>query len=79
MFGWGRFVKDCTAFNQKTGLTEEQKFKEAIDVVGRFGRTNFIAGSVITAAGVVAGMVGSKCAKKIKEKKKCKELKDTDK
>ena len=80
MFGWKRFAKDCNAFGKMTDLTEEQGFKEAIGIVGRFGRTNFIAGSLITAAGVVAGTLGPKVVEKIKEKKnKKKELKDTDK
>lgn len=79
MFGWKRLGMDASELSKMTNLTEEEGFKKAVNILGRFAKTNFIAGSVITATGVVAGMIGSKTIEKIKEKKKCKELKDTDK
>ena len=78
MFGWKRFIKDCTAFGKMTNLTEEQNITEAFKIVGRFGRTNYLAGCLTVTAGVVTGMIVKEQTKK-KKAKKNKELKDTDK
>ena len=69
MFGWKRFAKDCKAFNGMTNLSKEEGLKEALKIVWRFGRTNYLAGCLTVTAGVVTGMVATESVKKIKEKK----------
>lgn len=78
MFGWKRFIKDCTAFDKMNNLTEEQGLNKAIEIISRFGRTNYFAGCLTVTGGVVTGMIINEQAKKFKRKKKCKELKETD-
>lgn len=79
MFGWNRLFKDVEAVTGMINPTEEQVAQGAFEYLNRFAKTNFIAGSLFTAAGAVAGMLGIEAVKKIKEKKKNKELEDTDK
>lgn len=79
MFGWNRLFKDVNAVTGMINPTEEQVAQGAFEYLSRFAKTNFIAGSVLTATGFVAGMIGTEVVKRIKEKKKCKELKEADK
>lgn len=80
MFGVNRFCKDLNKLGEiANNLSEEEYGKKLCEAIVRLTKTNFIAGGLITAAGGVAGMVGTKYVRKIKEKKKVKELKDADK
>lgn len=83
MFGVNRFCKDLNKLgNIANDLSEDEYGKKLCEAIVRLTKTNFIAGGLITAAGGVAGILGTKYVRKIKEKKKkmkMKELESTDK
>lgn len=79
MFGEKRFINDLGALDKiANDLSEEEFGKKLCDSIVRFVKTNFIAGCLVTAAGGVAGILGTKYIRQIKEKKN-KELEETDK
>lgn len=80
MFGMKRLLSDMGAALDKTkGLSDNETSDKLYKAFDRFADTNFVAG-VLTHATVSLGIwFGLNCIDKIKEKKKCKELKDTDK
>ena len=79
MFGCKRYNDDMLTLVKKTDLSTEDFFSEMTGIIVRLAKTNFIAGCLTVTGGVVTGMIMNEQAKKFKRKKKCKELKDTDK
>ena len=79
LFGKERLRKDITALENMTNLTAEQYSVELGKSIGRFAGTNLNAGIVLGGAASIMGILLHYVPKIIKEKKKCKELKDTDK
>lgn len=80
MFGEKRLLNDMGAALDKTKcLSDKESADKLYKAFDRFADTNFIAG-VLTHAAVSLGILfGLNCIDRIKEKKKNKELKDTNK
>ena len=79
LFGKERLRKDLVALNNMTGLKEEQYYAELGKSFGRFAGTNLNVGIVLGGVASITGIILGEVHKRIKEKKKCKELKEADK
>lgn len=71
MFGWKRLVDGFHSATEmsKAGVSDEKCVDKVSEVITNFGRTNFIAGGVLTTLGITTGIIGSKLVKKFREKK----------
>lgn len=75
MFGIKRLLKDMgDALNESNSFSEEERANKLYKSFDRFAGTNFIAGCLTITTGAVAGLIGLEVHKKIKKKKKIKEL-----
>ena len=80
MFGWKRLVDDCGKAVDTFTTNEDQGLSDLTNGLFRYGLTNLITGFAIGYVGpVVIDSVGKCVSKRLKKKKKDKELKDTDK
>ena len=79
MFGWKRLVNDCGKASDTFTKNKDQGVSDLTNGFLRYGCTNLFMGFAIGYVGpVVVDRIGRCVSKKIKEKKKCKELKETD-
>lgn len=70
MFGFKRLLDDMgVALDRTKCPSDKESGDKLFKAFSRFGKTNFIAGSLASVTGAVAGILVNEAVKKIKEKK----------